>query len=62
MSNYPNFKEFYETKLLTDLKILDKERKLVDRRIIIIVMIAIVLIIAWAKLIPSTSGNLSGIL
>ncbi len=62
MSNYNNFKEFYETKLLPDLKILDKERKQVDRRVIIIVLIAFILIIAEGRLIPEGAGKLSGIL
>ena len=62
MNNYNNFKEFYETKLLSDLKILDKERKQVDRRVIIIVLIAFVLIVAEGRLIPEGAGKLSGIL
>ncbi len=62
MSNYNNFKEFYETKLLPDLKILDRERKQVDRRVIIIALIAFVLIILIGKFIPSSAGKLSGIL
>ena len=62
MSNYNNFKEFYETKLLPDLKILDKERKQVDRRVIIIVLIAFILIITVGRLIPEGAGKVSGIL
>ena len=62
MSNYNNFKEFYETKLLPDLKILDRERKQLDRRVIIILLIALALIIAEGRLIPSNTGKLSGIL
>jgi hypothetical protein len=62
MSNYNNFKEFYEAKLLPDLKILDRERKQVDRRVIIIVLIAFILIIAEGSLIPEGAGNLTGIL
>ena len=62
MSNYKDFKEFYETKLLPDLKILDSERKQVDRRVIIIVVIAFALIIAEGTLIPSGAGKFTGIL
>lgn len=62
MSKHTDFKEFYNTKLLPDLIILDRERRQVDRRIIIIVIITIVLIITEAKLIPSGNSTLSGIL
>jgi len=62
MNKYNNFKEFYETKLLSDLKILDKERKQLDRRVIIIVLIAFVLIVAEGRLIPEGAGKLTGIL
>jgi len=62
MSNYPNFKEFYEIKLLPDLEILDQERKQVDRRVIYIVLICLVLIIAAAKLIPSNNSNVGGVI
>jgi len=45
MSAYASFKEFYDTKLLPDLKILDKERKQVDRRVLLIGLIALILIV-----------------
>ena len=50
MSKYANFKEFYEVKLLPDLKILDGERKQVDRRVLLIILIAVILIIAIGRL------------
>lgn len=45
MSAYANFKEFYDAKLLPDLKILDKERKQVDRRVLLVGLIAVILIV-----------------
>jgi hypothetical protein len=45
MSAYASFKEFYDAKLLADLKILDKERKQVDRRVLLIGLIAVILIV-----------------
>ena len=45
MSAHASFKEFYEAKLLPDLKILDKERKQVDRRVLLIGLIAVILIV-----------------
>ena len=45
MSAYASFKEFYDAKLLPDLKILDKERKQVDRRVLLIGLIAVILIV-----------------
>jgi hypothetical protein len=50
MNTYSNFKEFYDIKLLPDLKILDGERKQVDRRVLLIVVISIVLIIVIGRL------------
>lgn len=50
MSTQNDFKTFYETKLLPDLKILDKERKQVDHRVLIIGIIALILIIAIRQL------------
>ena len=50
MNTYSNFREFYDTKLLPDLKILDRERKQVDRRVLLIILIAIVLIIVVGSL------------
>ena len=49
MSAYASFKEFYEAKLLPDLKILDKERKQVDRRVLLIGLIAAVLIVVLGR-------------
>ncbi|HUX56652.1 MAG TPA: DUF3137 domain-containing protein [Bacteroidales bacterium] len=49
-------------KLLPDLKILDKERKQVDRRVLIIGIITFVIFIAVVKLVPSGIKNLSAIL
>ena len=62
MSSYPDFKEFYDTKLLPDLKILDKERKQVDRRVLIIGIIAFIIFVTVVKLVPSSIKNLSAIL
>jgi len=62
MSKYNNFKEFYETKLLPDLKILDRERKQVDKRVILIFAITLVIIIIEVKLIPSGIGYWKGII
>lgn len=45
MSAYASFREFYDAKLLPDLKILDKERKQVDRRVLLIGLIAVILIV-----------------
>ena len=45
MSAYTNFKEFYDAKLLPELEILDKERKQVDRRVLLIGLIAVILIV-----------------
>ena len=62
MNNYKDLKDFYETKLLPDLKMLDKERKQVDRRVIIVAVVAFVFIIAEGKFIPSSAGGVTGIL
>ena len=62
MSNYKDFKEFYDTKLLPDLKILDKKRKQVDLRVIIIVLVTFILIISEAKLIPDKIGQWKGMI
>lgn len=62
MSNYKDFKEFYETKLLSDLKLLDADRKKVDRRVSLIFILALVVIIIEVKLIPSSIGYWKGII
>ena len=49
MDSSKNFKQFYETNLLPDLKILDKERKQVDRKVIIIGLIAVILIFVLGR-------------
>ena len=45
MSTHAGFKEFYDVKLLPELKILDKERKQVDRRVLLIGLIGLILIV-----------------
>ena len=50
MNSYNSFKEFYDTKLLPDLKSLDKERKKVDSRVLIIGLIALVLVISIGRI------------
>ena len=62
MSKYNNFKEFYETKLLSDLKDLDADRKKVDKRVILIFAMTLVVIIIEVKLIPSGIGYWKGII
>jgi len=62
MNKYNNFKEFYETKLLSDLKLLDADRKKVDKRVIVIFVITLVVIIIEVKLIPSGIGYWKGII
>ncbi len=62
MSNYKDFKEFYETKLLPDLKLLDADRKKVDKRVMLIFAITLVVIIIEVKLIPSGIGYWKGII
>jgi hypothetical protein len=56
MSATANFKAFYDTKLLPDLKILDKERKQVDRKVLIIGAITLVLIIIIGRFRGSGTG------
>ena len=57
MNTYSNFKEFYDTKLLPDLKILDRERKQVDRRVLLIILIAIILIIVVGRLVHGSGTS-----
>jgi len=45
MNGYANFKEFYDAKLLPDLRILDQERKQVDRRVLLVGLIAVILVV-----------------
>jgi hypothetical protein len=45
MSDYKNFKEFYDIKLVHDLKELDEERKQVDRKVLLIGVIAVIIIV-----------------
>ena len=56
MSSYENFKTFYDTKLLPDLKILDKERKQVDKRVLLIGVLALLLIIVIGRFRGSATG------
>ena len=68
MSSYPDFKEFYDTKLLPDLKILDKERKQVDHRVLIIGIITFIVFVAdfnkhfktHTLVLPDTAEKLFG--
>jgi hypothetical protein len=50
MSAYASFKEFYDAKLLPELKTLDKERKQVDRRVLLIGLIAVILIVLTGRI------------
>lgn len=50
MNNDKNFKEFYEQKLVPDLEILDLTRKKVDRRVLLVVFVAVVVIVLIGKL------------
>ena len=50
MDEYKNFKEFYDIKLVHDLKDLDQERKQVDRKVIFIGIIAIIIILIIGRL------------
>lgn len=56
MSNNKSFKEFYDTILLPDLKVLDQERKKVDRRVLFIGLIALMLIIIIGRFRGSGTG------
>ena len=62
MSNYKDFKDFYEKQLLSDLKLLDKDRKKVDRRVILIVITTLVIILIEGKFIPSDISSWKGII
>jgi hypothetical protein len=57
MNTYSSFKEFYDTKLLPDLKELDLERKKVDRKVLIIGLIALVLIIVIGRLFHGSGAG-----
>jgi len=50
MSDYASFKEFYDAKLLPELTGLDKERKQVDRRVLLIGLIAVILIVLTGRI------------
>ena len=52
MSNNKEFKDFYEKQLVSDLKLLDKDRKKVDRRVILIVITTLIIILLEWKFIP----------
>jgi hypothetical protein len=56
MSAYASFKEFYDAKLLPDLKKLDHERKQVDRRVLLIGLIAVILIVLIGRIEGSATS------
>ena len=62
MSKYNNFKDFYEKQLLSDLKLLDIDRKKVDKRVMLIFIITLIVIIIESKFIPSGIGYWKGII
>jgi len=49
MSDYKNFKEFYDIKLVHDLKDLDQERKQVDRKVLLIGVIGVIIILVIGR-------------
>jgi hypothetical protein len=49
MSDYKNFKEFYDLKLVNDLKDLDQERKQVDRKVLLIGVIGVIIILVIGR-------------
>ncbi len=55
MSEYKDFREFYEQELLPDLEIIDRKRKKVDRRVITVLLITVAVIIVELSLIPKTN-------
>jgi hypothetical protein len=55
MIRYKNFREFYEKTLRPDLEIIDRERKLVNKRVITIIFLAAAAITAEIFLIPARS-------
>ncbi len=57
MNKDKNFKDFYEQTLVPELIMLDRERKKVDRRVILIVLITVIAIIIEAKIIPEDAGD-----
>ncbi len=56
MNATTDFKAFYDTKLLPDLKILDKERKQIERKVLLIGAIAVVVIIIIGRFRGSGTG------
>lgn len=55
MSNYRDFREFYEKELLPELEAVDRKRKTVDRRVITVLMLTVAVIITEVILFPK--GN-----
>lgn len=58
MGIYKDFREFYETTLRPDLEIIDRERKMVNRRVFRVLLITAVLIILEILLIPPRADML----
>lgn len=58
MGIYKDFREFYETTLRPDLEIIDRERKMVNRRVFRVLLITAALIILEILLIPQRADML----
>jgi hypothetical protein len=58
MDKYKDFREFYEKTLHPDLEIIDRERKLVNKRVITILFLTIAVITAEIFLIPAMADIL----
>lgn len=56
MSRYKDFREFYETNLKPELEIIDRERKLVNRRVITVLCFTIAAIALEIVLIPARAA------
>ncbi len=57
MKTNEKFKIFYDSVLMPDLKRLDKDRKKVDRRVLLIGLITVALLILESKFIPENAGD-----
>ena len=62
MSRYNNFRDFYETTLRSDLEIIDRERKKVNKRVLTIISATVAAVILEIVLIPSRAGMLKAVL
>jgi len=62
MNNQNDFRKFYDSKLIPDLKILDQERKKVDRKVLIIGLVALVVIIVIRRLFHGSGSGYFSIL